>query len=36
MTLCLLGTICATVSCGKVSAPVPYPNSDYPHSYPRK
>ena len=34
--LFLCGVIlCGAAACGKMSAPVPYEGSGYPHSYPR-
>lgn len=29
------GIVCGLTACGKMSEPVPYEGSGYPHSYPR-
>lgn len=36
VVLCLWGGIlCGVSACGKMSSPVPYEGSGYPHTYPR-
>lgn len=36
LSLILLAGLLSTGACGKMSSPEPYPDSGYPHSYPRR